>query len=138
MVATVDSGSVTAVGSGEVSVTATSGSVSAEASVTVRQTASAVAVTPDVGQVVVGATLQLSAEAFDANGHAVENAAFIWSTSDTDVTTVDSAGLVLGVGEGLTTITANAGEASGTAEVTVESPDRAALVALYEATGGPN
>ncbi len=35
-------------------------------------------------------------------------------------------------------ITASTGEVSGRAEITVVNPDRAALVALYEATDGPN
>ena len=43
-----------------------------------------------------------------------------------------------GVAEGVATITATAGDARGTAEITVANPDRAALVALYEATDGPN
>ena len=43
-----------------------------------------------------------------------------------------------GVGEGTATITATAGSAEGSSEITVVNPDRAALVALYEATDGPN
>ena len=43
-----------------------------------------------------------------------------------------------GVAEGTATITASAGSGQGTAEITVMDPDRAVLVALYEATDGPN
>ena len=43
-----------------------------------------------------------------------------------------------GISEGTATITATADGASGTSEIRVEYPDRAALVALYEATDGPN
>ena len=41
--------------------------------------------------------------------------------------------------KGTATITAQAGDASGEAEITtIENPNRAALVALYDATDGPN
>ena len=38
----------------------------------------------------------------------------------------------------MATVTAAAGDVGGTAEITVANPDHAALVALYEATDGPN
>ena len=50
----------------------------------------------------------------------------------------NASGLVTGVAEGTATITASAGSGQGTAEITVMDPDRAVLVALYEATDGPN
>ena len=82
--------------------------------------------------------MRLLAEAYDENGHRVESAQFTWSSSDVSVARVDGSGLVHGVAEGTATITATAGDTRGTAEITVENPDRAALVALYEATDGPN
>ena len=88
--------------------------------------------------VALGDTLQLVAEAYDETGHVVEGAVFTWSSSDAPVATVDPSGLVRGAGEGTATITATAGDASGTSEITVVNPDRAALVALYNATDGPN
>ena len=78
------------------------------------------------------------AEAFDANGNAIAGASFEWSSSDGSVAAVDGTGLVRGVSEGAVTITATAGSASGIAQMTVENPERAALVALYEATDGTN
>ena len=139
MVAAVDSaGLVTAAGGGATVVTATAGSASGEAVVTVMQSAGSVVVSPPVDTVALGGTLRLVAEAFDANGHLVESAAFTWSSSDGSVATVDASGLVRGVGEGKATLTATAGSATGTAEITVTNPDRAALVALYHATDGPN
>ena len=83
-------------------------------------------------------TVRLRAEAFDANGHAVAGAAFTWESGDTLVAEVDGAGPVRGVGEGAATITAMSGEAFGISEVTVANLERVALVALYEATDGPN
>ena len=46
--------------------------------------------------------------------------------------------MVRGVAEGKVTITASSGNASGRVEIVVQNPDRAALVALFEATDGPN
>ena len=121
LVATVDaSGLVTAAGNGTATITATAGSVSGTAEVTVSQEVGAVTVTPAADTLVAfGDTVRLSAEAFDANGHAVEGAAFAWASSDTLVATVDASGLVTAAGNGTATITATAGSVSGTAEVTV-------------------
>ncbi|WP_419937582.1 Ig-like domain-containing protein [Candidatus Palauibacter sp.] len=138
-VATVDSaGLVTAVGGGASTVAASAGEASGEALVTVMQAAGSVVVTPTVDTVALGDTLRLVAEAFDGNGHAIADAEFEWSSSDVSVATVDDSGLVRGVAEGAATITAASGGARGTAAITVENPDRAALVALYNATNGPN
>ena len=98
-----------------------------------------VAVTPATTQLTaLGATVQLSAEVRDQNGQVLAGAAVAWSSSATSVATVGGSGLVTAAGNGTATITATAGDARGTSEITVENPDRAALVALYEATDGPN
>ena len=139
MVAAVDSaGLVTAVGTGATRVTATAGDAFGSAAVTVMQSAGSVEVSPAAATIASGDTVRLAAEAFDENGHPVAGAEFAWSSSDVSVATVDGSGLVHGVAEGTATITATAGDARGTAEITVENPDRAALVALYHATGGRN
>ena len=139
LVAAVDSaGLVTAMGGGTTTVSATAGEVSGAVVVTVTQATGSVVVTPASGAVALGDTLRLAAEAFDENGHRVDGAAFAWSSSDASVATVDDAGLVRARSEGTATITAAAGNVRGAAEITVVNPDRAALVALYEATDGPN
>ena len=139
MVATVDgSGLVGAVANGAATITATAGSASGEAVVTVMQSAGSVVVSPAAATIALGDTVRLAAEVFDENGHLVGGAEFSWASSDVSVATVDASGLVRGAGEGTATITATAGDALGTSEITVENPDRAALVALYEATDGPN
>ena len=138
-IAVVDSsGLVGAVGNGAVTVTATAGEAAGEARVTVMQSAGLVTVSPSVDTVSPGDTLRLVAEAYDETGHVVEGAVFTWSSSDAPVATVDPSGLVRGAGEGTATITATAGDVSGTSEITVANPDRAALMALYNATDGPN
>ena len=139
-VATVDAaGLVTAVGNGTATITASAGSASGSAVVTVTQSVASVEVSPSVDELtVLGATVQLTAEGFDANGDAVESAQFSWESSDAPVATVDASGLVTGVTVGVATITASAGSGQGTAEITVMNLERAALIALYEATDGPN
>ena len=138
-VAAVDStGLVTAVSDGATTIAATAGEISGTAVVTVMQSAGSVIVSPPADTVARADTLRLVAEAFDENGHGVEGAAFSWSSSNGSVATVYGSGLVTGVADGRATITAMAGQVSGTSEITVENPDRAALVAFYEATNGPD
>ena len=97
-----------------------------------------VTVSPAADTVAPGDTLRLVAEAFDENAHGIEGARFGWSSSDGSVARVDGSGLVTGVSDGKATITASVGDALGASEITVENPDRAALVALYNATDGAN
>ncbi len=98
-----------------------------------------VTVSPATAQLTaLGATVQLSAEVRDQNGGVMAGATVSWSSNAAAVATVDASGLVTGVAEGMATITAMAGDASGTSEITVENPDRAVLVTLYESTDGPN
>ena len=139
-VATVDeSGLVTGVSKGVATITARAGDASGSAVVSVMQPVASVEVSPSVETIGLGSTLQLTAEGFDENGDAVAGVAFSWESSDVAVATVDNrSGLVTGVTVGVATITASAGSGQGTAEITVMDTDRATLVALYEATDGPN
>ena len=144
-VASVDSaGLVTAVGDGATTVSATAGDVSGEAVLMVMQSVGSVVVSPVADTIAVGDTLRLVAEAFDKNGYAVAGTEFNWSSSNDSIAGVDNSGLVTANGEGHSRsrgsaiITATASDAHGTSEITVDSPDRAALVALYHATDGPN
>ena len=139
LIAVVDgTGLVTALGNGVTTVTAASGGALGDAMLAVIQSPESVIVTPPADSIAPQEVVRLSAEAMDANGHALVGANFSWSSSDGSVATVDASGLVYGVAEGAATISVEAGSAQGTAQITVFNPDRAALVALYEATDGRN
>ena len=139
-VATVDnSGLVTAADNGMAIIEASAGTVVGTAEVTVEQQPTEVRVSPATDTLVaVADTLQLSAEAFDANGHPVAGAQFTWTSDDEAVVTVAADGLVTAVGNGEASVTASAESAAGSAAVTVEqrlaevrvSPAADTLVAL--------
>ena len=144
LVALVDGeGLVTGVSAGEAEVTATSAGVTGRARLTVvfLGPPAVVAVSPSADTITPGETVRLAAEAFDANGFAVGDAEFAWSSSDVSVARVDASGRVTALAAGRAMVTAAVGEARGTSEITVVTAadrDRTALVALYEATDGPN
>ena len=79
-----------------------------------------ITVSPATAELVaLDATVQLSAEVKDQNGQVMAGATVTWASSATAVATVDASGLVTAVANGTATITATAGEASGSATVTV-------------------
>ena len=141
-VAVVDaSGLVTGVAAGQVQVTATAAGLTGRAELAVvTPLPTTVAVTPDtVMLTAVGQTAQLTAEVRDQAGRVMDGVPVAWLSADTAVAVVNESGLVTAVGSGAVIVTATAGEASGDALVTVAiNPDRGALVALYNATDGPN
>jgi len=104
----------------------------------VAQSADSVVVSPRADTISPGDTLRLVANAFDENGHVVQDAEFDWSSSDASVLRVVASGTVTGLAYGRATVTVVAGDARGTSEITVENLDRAVLVRLYNATDGPN
>ena len=137
-VATVDGqGLVTAIANGSATITASSGSASGSARAWVAQEVEHITL-PASAAVPLGDTLRLVPEARDANGHVVAEPELSWASDNISVAMVDASGLVRGVGEGSASITATAGVATGTADVAVTNPDRFALVALHNATDGPN
>jgi len=128
--ATVSStGLVTSVADGTATITATSGSLSATASVTVAQAAANLVLSDSTLTFAsLADTTQLTASVTDANGETISGATVTWATSNADVATVSSTGLVTSVADGTATITATSGSASTTATVTVSQV--AAAVAL--------
>lgn len=105
---------------GSTQVVATADSVSRVVGVTVTQKVTAVTVNPDSTTLIPGGTVTLTAAAADRNGYPVPSAAMTWSSSNTDVATVSSTGLVTARGaEGTATISATSGGVTGSAYVTV-------------------
>jgi DNA/RNA endonuclease G (NUC1)/uncharacterized protein YjdB len=100
-----------------------------------------VVVTPDPASVAVGATVQLSARAEDADGQPV-GTSFTWTSSDQGVATVNVAsGLVTGVSAGSASITATAANGvGGSAQLTVTAaeppPGGASGVVISQVYGG--
>lgn len=120
-VATVSAGGlVTAVQNGSATVTAASGSAAGTASITVAQRAARVDVSPDAHTFsALGDSVRLTGAPVDANDNGVGDVTITWSSQDDAVATVDSDGLVTAAGNGTTSITAQAGAASGAAAVAV-------------------
>jgi glucose/arabinose dehydrogenase len=84
--------------------------------------ASVTVTVPSTGAAVqVGQTLQLTATAKDADGVTIAVGSYQWASADESIATVSSGGLVTGVAEGQTEITATTDGVSGSATVTVSS-----------------
>ena len=136
-------GLVTAVGNGMTEITAKSGNPSGTASITVAQAPAAIVIEVDAEATTlteIDQTLQLMASASDANDHPIADPDISWSSSDESVATVDEDGLVTAVSNGMADITATSGDVSQSVTITVmaPSPDRETLIAIYNATDGPN
>ena len=67
----------------------------------------------------IGATATLSAEVRDQNNQILGDAVVTWSSSDPNVATISPPGLVTAAGDGTVTITAAAGAASGSVNLSV-------------------
>jgi len=114
------SGLVTAEANGTATITVESGGIDASADVLVEQGAAGVIVTPaSVVLHAIHATEDLDATVVDANGFEVVGQAVTWSAPPGGAASVDAAGLVKALANGSTVVTATAGTASGTANVTV-------------------
>ena len=117
-----DAGLVTAVGNGATTVSATvqGGGVTANAAAAVDQLVTEVRLEPtSLTFAALGETGQLAAQGVDANGNAVADVRLSWSSSDESVVTVNDAGLVTAVGNGVATVSATAGTLMANAELTV-------------------
>ena len=122
-VATVSSaGLVTARAIGVAVITAAATCCSSDQiSVTVSQGLSSITVSPSSASVVAGATTPLVATARDANGSTISGVTFSWTSSNNNVATVNSSGVVTGVTQGSATITASASGRSGSSSVSVST-----------------
>ncbi|HEV2750218.1 MAG TPA: Ig-like domain-containing protein [Gemmatimonadales bacterium] len=115
------SGLVTGVGAGgPVTITATSEGQSGTATVNVSLApVASVTVSPSSANIAITGTVQLTATPKDANGNPLSGRAISWASSNTNVATVNTSGLVTGVTAGSVTITATSEGQSGTATITV-------------------
>lgn len=116
-VATVDeSGRVTAAGVGRTQVTAVADDVVAEVAVAVLPTPVSMAIAPQAIEFAsLGDTVELAATAFDAEGNEIDGLAFVWSSTDTTVASVDALGRVVSVDNGTVDVTAARASASAAA-----------------------
>jgi 6-phosphogluconolactonase (cycloisomerase 2 family) len=85
-------------------------------------TLTSISVSPSSPSVALGATQQLSATGSFSNGTTQPLAGVQWSSSNTAVATVSSAGLLTAVAQGSSVITAAFGSATATVNVTVGPP----------------
>lgn len=112
---------VTAVGLGACDITETSEGKSATTHVTVgsSDTVASVDVSPNGVTIDVGGTVDLTATPRNSSGAPLSDPV-TWASSNAAVATVDSNGLVTGVGAGTCNITATDGAVVGTAAITVQ------------------
>ena len=121
-------GVATTVGNGSGTLTASFQGLSATASVVVEQVPVAITITPNSAELSsLGETAAFTAAITDAKGAEAPGTA-TWSSSDTDVFTVDADGMAIAVANGSGTLTASFENLSATASVMVEQV--AALIAV--------
>ena len=123
--ATVSSaGLVTAAANGSTWVVVTeAGGTKDSAQIVVQQRVATVMVTPATRSIYLTRNYTLTAAAVDGRGHPMGGTTkFTWASNATAVATVDTTGLVTGVGLGPAQITATAGGVTGVAQITVLTP----------------
>lgn len=81
-----------------------------------------VIVVPGTAPIVIGDTVRLVASVLDSNGATLAGAPVVWTTTNPAAATVDSAGLVRGIGTGSAYVRATSGGAIGAATVSVQQP----------------
>ena len=117
-IATVEDGVVTAVATGETTITATAGKATATCIVKVTNPVKKITLDQDSLFLLVDGTAKLTATVTPADA---DEKTVTWTTSDETVATVED-GVVTAVGKGTATITAKAGDKTATCEVTVAAP----------------
>ena len=78
-----------------------------------------VVVSPNPTQVAIGGTQQMTAAAYDLHNAAIASASFAWSSDDSDIAAVSSAGLATGLANGSTNINAKTSGVTGSAVINV-------------------
>jgi len=122
-VGTIDAnGTFTALAEGTANVTATAENVTATAAIIVNDEEPAlasIAVAPSAITLGSGDTATFTATAFDQFGTTMTGVEIAWTSSDEAVGTIGAGGVFSAVADGTTTVTATAGNITGTAAVTV-------------------
>jgi hypothetical protein len=122
------SGLVTAHALGSALITAAAGSRSGVATVNVvPEPIASIAVAPTRDTLLTGETVQLTATLRDASNNVVTGRQPTWMSNGPSVASVSASGLVTGVGDGVTTITASADNRSASATIVVFGPCSTAL-----------
>jgi uncharacterized protein YjdB len=117
------SGVVTAASAGSAVITATVEGKSGVAAITVSPApVFSVSVSPSSATLVVGQTVELEAQPRDASGQPLSGRSVTWSSSQSEIATVTSAGVVAAVSPGTATITASSEGRNGTATIVVDAP----------------
>jgi len=115
-------GEARAIANGIDTVSATAGSVTATATIEVNQVAESVTFSVAAFTLVSrGATLTLPVSATDSLGHVIAGAELIWSSSNTDVLTVNASGVATGIADGVADVVAESGSLSDTVTLIVTS-----------------
>ena len=136
-VATVDrDGLITARGNGTSTISASTHTVTASTLVEVDQVPVILQVLSAKDLLAIGDSVRMAALAFDAGGSLIVDAAFMWTSSDTSVATVNRQGWVHAVTEGVVEITATLKGLSASTTLVTASPDEIALLAFFRATNG--
>lgn len=81
--------------------------------------AAAIAITPSAPSIALGSRLALQAQVQDASGQTVSGATVFWSSSDTTIVSVSSAGVVTGLSLGTAQVAASTSGQSAVVPVTV-------------------
>jgi len=92
-----------------------------------------IVITPNAPSITVGAQATLQAEVRGANGQVISGATVFWSSADTNVVAVSSAGVITGKSLGNTQIAASSSGASAVATVTVQQIPVASVAVLPSA-----
>lgn len=114
-------GFVTALGTGNTTLTATVEGIEQTVDVIVSlRPVDTITLTPDLAALHVGDTMTLAATLEAANGERLEGRDIVWATSDPTIATVDEQGAVRAVGAGTATIVAASGGKTGRATIYVQ------------------